>query len=154
MKALTLLVLLFSFSQCGSTKFENKIPFTIHSAHYKNWTGGQPGVHGINVQIQLKEKSNINFDSLYFRNKVAKVEFKNATLIIANYNTSNKKPSDVILHLDPKKEVQNKLPTQETFPFELSENEAVLTYQANGKTTYYKIKEIKKRESKPYIQMQ
>jgi len=146
MKTLTLLVLLFSFLQCGSTKLDNKTHFTIHSANYKNWTGWQPGFHGINVQIQLNEKSNINFDSLYFRNKVVKVELKEGTLIIANYTTSKKKNSDIILHIDPKKEFKNKLPTQKTIPFELSKNEAVLTYRFNGKTNYYKIKEIKKKE--------
>jgi hypothetical protein len=154
MKTLSMLLLILSFSQCGSTKYEKNTPFTIDSANYKVWTGGQPGVHGVNVQIELKEKSNINFDSLYFRNKVAKVEFKEAILIIANYNTSKKKHSDFILHLDSKKEVQNKLPTQEKFPFELSENEAMLTYQINGKTKYYKIKEMKERDTKPYQQIQ
>ena len=154
MKTLSILLLILSFSQCGSTQFEKNTPFIIDSANYMTWTGGQPGIHGINVQIQLKEKSNITFDSLYFRNKATKIEIKEASLIITNYTNSKNKNLDITLHLDPKKEFRNKLPIQKKIPFELSKNEAVLTYQLNGKTKYYKIKDIKERDTKPTQQIQ
>ncbi|MGJ8760148.1 MAG: hypothetical protein ACSHXA_06360 [Polaribacter sp.] len=154
MKTLSILLLILSFSQCGSTKFQKNTSFIIDSANYMTWTGEQPRIHGINVQIQLKEKSNITFDSLYFRNKATKVEIKEASLIIANYTTSKSKNLDVTLHLDPKKEFKNKLPVQKKIPFELSKNEAVLSYQLNGETKYYKIKEIKERDTKTYQQTQ
>ena len=154
MKTLSILLLILSFSQCGNTKFENNTPFIIDSANYMTWTGGQPGIHGINVQIQLKEKSNITFDSLYFRNNATKVEFKEASLIIANYSSSKNTNSDIILHLEPKKEFKNKIPVQEKIPFKLEDNEAILTYQVNGETKYYKIKEIKEMDDKSYQQIQ
>ncbi|QXP71627.1 hypothetical protein H0I29_05970 [Polaribacter sp. R2A056_3_33] len=154
MKTLSILLLILSFSQCGSTKFQKNTSFIIDSANYMTWTGEQPGIHGINVQIQLKEKSSITFDSLYFRNKATKVEIKEASLIIANYTTSKNKNLDVTLHLDPKKEFKNKLPVQKKIPFELSKKEAVLSYQLNGETKYYKIKEIKERDTKLTQQIQ
>ena len=144
MKMLSILAIVFTFFQCGSSKFVTNPPFEINSAEYNTWVGGLPGVSGINVKIKLKEKSTIQFDSLYFKMRVTKVETKNSTLLIAHYSTSKKNPSDIILDIDPKKELKNQIPRQQTIPFELEENEAVLSYQFKGKTRYIKIKDIKK----------
>lgn len=144
MKMLSIFAIVFTFFQCGSSKFVTNPPFKINSAEYNTWVGGLPGVSGINVKIKLKEKSTIQFDSLYFKMRVTKVETKNSTLLIANYSTSKKNPSDIILDIDPKKELKNQIPRQQTIPFELEENEAVLSYQFKGKTRYIKIKDIKK----------
>lgn len=147
MKTLSILLFILSFTQCATTQFEKNTPFIIKSANYKHWSGGQPAISGINVQIQLKEKSNINFDSLYFRNKVTKVTCIEGSLIIANFKTSKNKVNDVILHADPKKEIHNKIPASNKLPFKLKESEAILSYQLNGKTKYYKIASIKKRNT-------
>ncbi|MEO9570982.1 MAG: hypothetical protein ABJH82_10150 [Polaribacter sp.] len=154
MKFLSILTIIFGFSQCGSTNFETNPPFQIDSAEYHSWVGGVPGVSGINVQIKLKNKSAIAFNSLYFRKKSTKVEIKDASLLIAHYNTSKRNKPDLILHSDSKKELKNKIPDPDKFPFELKENEAVLSYQLGGKTRYIKIKDIKKqnRNSFPKIQ--
>ncbi|MCL7762172.1 hypothetical protein MPF19_02005 [Polaribacter sp. Z014] len=154
MKILSILAIIFSFSQCGSTQFVKNVPFTIKTADYMHWSGGQPGVSGINVLIELKEKSNIEFDSLYFRKKVKKVEFKDGLLIVANYNTSKNNTRNLILHSDTRKELKNKIPKTDTFPFKLLESEAILTYQMDGKTKYYKIAGIKKRDSSAYPKIQ
>ncbi|RCS28466.1 hypothetical protein DUT90_00300 [Polaribacter sp. WD7] len=147
MKLLVIATVVFGFTQCRSLKLENNPPFAIDNAIYSTWAGGQAGVRGMNVTIQLKEASDIVFDSLYFKNKVVKVEFKEATIIIANYSLSKKIPSDIILDIDPKKEIVNKVPSDKKFPFELKKNEAVLSYQVGGITKYYKIPNISKIEN-------
>lgn len=147
MKILSILAIVFSFTQCGSTKFEQNPPFSIEKAEYYGWVGGQPGVRGINVKIQLKENSAIAFDSLYFKNRATKVEINSATLLVANYNTSKKNASDIILDVDPKKEIKNEVPKLNKFPFELKNNEAVLSYQLGGKTHYYKINDVKETDT-------
>ncbi|KGL62556.1 hypothetical protein [Polaribacter sp. Hel1_85] len=154
MKILSILTIIFSFSQCGSTNFETNPPFKIDSAKYYSWVGGVPGVSGINVQIQLKNTSPIEFDSLYFRKKSTKVEIKDASLLIAHFNTSKRNKPDLILHSDPKKELKNKIPEPDNFPFELKDNEAVLSYHLGGETRYVKIKNIKKQDRSSFPKIQ
>lgn len=145
MKILFILATVFSFTKCKSIKVEDNAPFTIEKATYYTWAGGQAGVRGMNVTIQLKEASSVQFDTLYFKNKMAKVEVKNTT-IVANYSMSKKLPTDIILDIDPKKEIKNEAPKTKKFPFQLEKNQAVLSYQIEGKTKYYKIKTITKAE--------
>ena len=154
LKILSILAIIFSFSQCGSTHFESNVPFVIDSAIYLGWSGGQPGVSGINVTINLKTKSTIEFDSLYFRQKSVKVKVKESSIILAAYNTSKNLSSDIILNLDPKKELKNKIPKQNTFPFKLKENEAVLSYHLEGKIRYFKIKNLTAQDSNAYPKIQ
>ena len=154
MKILSILAIVFSFTQCGTTKFETNPPFSIKSAEYYGWTGGQPGISGINVKIQLEGKSAIEFDSLYFKNKSTKIIKKDASLLVANFNTSKNIPADVILDIDPKKELKNEIPKPKKTPFELKDNEAVISYKLGGKTRYFKISDLKKSntDKQPKIQ--
>jgi hypothetical protein len=144
MKMLSILALVFTFFQCGSSKFITKPPFQISSTEYSKSVGDLLGVSSINVTIQLKEKSTIQFDSLYFKNRVTKVEVKTPSMLTANYKISKNIISDIIIDVDPTKELKNKAPIKPKFDFELKENEAVLSYQFQGKTRYIKIKNIKK----------
>ena len=52
----------------GDFSFETTPPFTIASATYKSWVGGQPGVSGTIVTLDLNKNGNaISLDTLYFR---------------------------------------------------------------------------------------
>jgi len=143
MKILLILATVFSFTKCKSIKVADNAPFTIEKATYYTWAGGQAGVSGMHVAIELKDVSDVVFDSLYFKNKVAKVEVKNKA-IIANYSMSKTLPSDIILDIDPKKELKNDIPKPNKFPFQLEKNEAILSYQIDGKTKYFKINTVVK----------
>lgn len=151
MKILSIIAVLFGFSQCGTTKLVENPPFKIESATYNNWTGGVPGVSGTRVEIQLSEKSSISFDSLFFQKKSTKIEIretKGKTFLTAHFNTSKRDFNrDIVLDSDVRKEISNKVPETNNFPFELKENEAIISYKIAGKTNYYKIENIK--ESKP-----
>ena len=155
MKILSILTILFGFSQCGSNKFVKNPSFNVDKAVYNKWVGGQPGVSGTMLEIQLKNASDIVFDSLYFQNKVTKVEikeFNNTIQLIGHFSTSNSKiiqKRDLILDADTVRELENTLPNTDKFPFELEENEAILSFKKGDKTVYYKIKKIKKEISRP-----
>ena len=153
MKILCTLTLLLGFSQCGSNTFVKNPTFKVEKAFYNNWVGGQPGVSGTKVEMHLKDASEINFDALYFQGKVTKVEVSmkdGFTQVIGHFSTSKTQKRDVILDLDATKELENKVPSLEKFPFELKENEAVLRFKKGVKTLYFKIENISKVQSMLY----
>ena len=153
MKLTTIIVLVFSFTQCKTLQFDEKAPFKITEASYKNWVGGQPGVHGVNVFINYTSAKTVAFDSIYFQNKGARLELKEtkgSTSIVGYFNTSNvKNKFDLILHKDGKKEVGNQAPKVK-IPFVLKDNEAVISYKEKGIVKYYKVSNLKKSASDYY----
>ena len=152
MKILGALVFILGFTQCKSTKFDNNPPFKVEKSSYNNWVGGQPGVSGTRVEIYLNDKVDVTFESLFFKNKKTNIEVREKdgkTFLTAHYDTSKSK--DLILDEDVKKEAVNKLP--EDFPFELKDNEAVLSFKEGSKTKYVKIDNVNKTKSDFYPKM-
>jgi hypothetical protein len=153
MKILSILTLLFGFSQCGSNTFVKNSTFKVEKAFYNNWIGGQLGVRGTKVEMHLKDASEINFDALYFQGKVTKVEVSmkdGFTQVIGHFSTAKTQKRDVILDFDATKELENKVPNLDKFPFKLEENEAVVSYKKGLKTLYFKIESISKVQSMPF----
>ncbi|SNR39975.1 hypothetical protein SAMN06265371_102305 [Lutibacter agarilyticus] len=144
---------LLLFISCGSTSkiSENNPPFKVLSATYTEWLGGQPGVNGVLVSIKIDNLA-IKLDSVYFRNTSALLKLNKKT---TSYNVSIVLPNtnkNLQLDIDPRKEFGNEVPDISTkIPFELNDNEAVVSYLQKGKTNYYKISsliEIKKEKRK------
>ena len=128
MKILSVLAILFGFTQCVTSKLVTTPPFKITSATYNNWVGGLPGTSGTRVEIRLDNESNVVYDSeyfqkLFFKNKSTKIETREENgkvFLTAHFNTS--KPSggrDLILDSDTRKEIKNTVPKNFDFPFEL-----------------------------------
>lgn len=151
MKALKIIIIVaiaFLFYHCRAAKFEEKPPFTITSAVYNNWSGGQPGEKGSILNITYTSNYVIKFDSVYFLKKIQKLEMvktKDKKMITANFITSPKK--DIILDANTSKEMLNTIPEFKKLPFDLNQNDAVISYSVKGKTKHYKIKAIKKGKS-------
>ncbi|WP_439129498.1 hypothetical protein [Polaribacter sp.] len=146
MKIISILTILLGFSQCISSKFVKNPSFKVEKATYNKWSGGQPGVSGIKLELQLVNALQIEFDSLYFQNKKTKVETRqinNMLQVTGHFSTSIRKNKDLILDADPTKELKNSPPLLQNFPFKLKDNEAVLSFKKNNKTHYFKIEEIK-----------
>lgn len=137
------------FIQCKSALFVTNPEFTITSATYHSWTGGQPGVGGTNVKITLENTDKIDFDSIYFRGQQTKVELKSTkekTTLLAYFPDKNKTIPDLILDKNPIKELKNTLPEKQiTFPFELEKDEVVISYTFKEKTKYFKTSATKKK---------
>jgi hypothetical protein len=153
MKFILSLVMVFGLLSCKSTKSEIIPPFTVQEASYNNWIGGREGVSGIKLKILYTSNQEVSFDKIYFQNregiiKMNKIEGK--TFLIANFDTSTRNNGqELILDIDPKKEMTNKLPERK-IPFELKENEAVVLYSFKGVSQHYKIKNIKKIKTEYY----
>lgn len=146
MKILSILTLLFGFTQCNSSKFVETPPFKVKKAFYNYWSGGQAGVSGVKIEIHLENASEIDFDSIYFQKKKTKVEVLqkgNNTDLIGHFSTSKSIKRDLILDSDSKKEMQNSLPSLKKFPFELKEDEAILSFKKGKKTVYFKVENVK-----------
>ena len=151
-------IVLVGFSQCGNSKylgykFEKKAPFKVREATYQSWVAGiEGGGAGITIIITFEEIDSIGandlfeIDSIYFRNQLMKAVTKgNPNQIIGRYKSTINQPKDVVFHRDVVKEYGNEAPRPiENSPFELAEEEAVITYKQHEKIKYYKLKLVKK----------
>lgn len=156
-RLLILPVILFSLSQCCSTKegFQNKTPFSITDSFYQDWMGGQPGISGTTVQLIVTDiKENVIPNYIYFKNRKEKIDVKTTgkkdVLWIANFSDNFKNPvkKELIMDADSTKEFGNEPPAITTEPsFDLKEHEAVISYSVNGVLTYHKIVDLTKKES-------
>ena len=147
-------IIIMSFSQCSSAQFDKKAPVTITDAYYKNWVGGIPGVKGVLITIKAKApETDIIFDSIYFNNKMVKLNSqlqKNELILTGNFIVRSKTDL-IVMHADPKEEFGNKPPNiSNKIPFELQDNEAVISYFIKSKKRYYKLYNIKKEKTSSY----
>jgi len=149
--AISLFVFTF-FTQCGSAQFDKNPPFTIYKAYYQDWFGGQPGSKGTFVQIELSGaiSKDIVFDSVFFKDKATKLELNKATsiqVLKGNFISISHKDRNIVMHSDPKEEMVNKVrgATIQN-PFEISDNECVISYLIKKKKHYYKVENLKKEK--------
>ena len=157
-KKMTSLALLFivvaSFSQCSSAKnAQESSSLEIIQAYCQRWIGGvEGGGSGLNIFIQTMDNS-IRLDSVYFRGKGAKFETKpqSETLYIGRFMSDFNQKKDMIMTSEPKGEFGNEAPQVLTkIPFELKDNECMVSYQKNGSTIYFKIENVVEKELIPY----
>ena len=146
-KLVSITIIIVNLSLCRSINIEKEPPFQLEKSAYNNWVGGQPGVKGIQLVIALRENSKIAFDSVFFQKRATKIEINivdEKMLLIGHFNTSNRLNSDLVLDINITKEIKNSVPEIKKFPFELKDNEAIISYELDGKTNYFKIKNIEK----------
>lgn len=160
MKSITIMVscifVLSLFSQCSSAQFDKKAPFNISKAYYQNWVGGRASSKGtlISIEFSNSPSNKIVFDSIFFKGKVVQLErttYDGKQVITGNFATSNIADKNIIMHVDPRKEMGNKVPGVTTnFPFELTDKECVISYFIKQKKRYYKLTNLAKKESVYY----
>ena len=141
-KLIGLGLITISFPQCASTMtLDKEIPASIDKAYYQNWVAGvEGGGSGINIFIETKDESLV-LDSIFFRGQVSKLSTKpaNKALFIGRFNTQGNSKEFSILNTDDntKKEIN--------FPFDLKDNECVVSYSKNGETRYFKIQDLEEK---------
>ncbi|MFT6843656.1 MAG: hypothetical protein ACJASR_002440 [Psychroserpens sp.] len=149
--------ILFSFSQCGNSKnisnqLETKTPFSIEKASYNDWVAGvKGGGSGTNVIVTIKDldANNVVIDSMYFRGRKVKVEVKSSNYI-GRFNSYLNQRQDKVLHSDSQKEFGNQVPIiEKEFPFDLENDEAIISYKEKRKLKFYKIT-LEKGEDRLY----
>ena len=159
-KSLYILILvLIGLNSCTSQKkLQNNPPFVVEEPTIHKWkTSIEENDSGIQVKIPIRQlvEEDITFKNLYFRGKIAKITIENSNgikYVTANFLTEKLQKPDIIMHSNPKKEVGNQAPKlnkdkEIEFPFELADDEAVLSYVAmNGeKLKYTKVIGIKEK---------
>ncbi len=153
-----LLLVMASFSQCSSVpKLQQEAPVSIGDVYYQEWTAGvQGGGSGIILFIPVSN-SDIILEKVFFREDVVRLEVKpsNPLLYIGRFKTDINQPKDLILSSDPKEEYNNKLPQKEkSIPFELKDDECVISYTMDGKIEYFKVSNIRKEAEINYPSVQ
>lgn len=142
-----ILIIMINFSSCrGRYKLEKSIQLTLGEVYYQNWIAGvEGGGSGFNIFIPISDNpKNTMLDSVYFKGKKAKLEFNNNTIFIGRFKTAKNRKRDIILSNDSNADFSIKI------PFNLNDNECVVSYLNNGKIRYFKIEDIIRKESKIY----
>ena len=146
-------LLLFALTGCAGGKdyvFEETPPFTLGEVYYQNWVAGvKGGGSGTNVHINIDSYSDeVVILDIYFGNK--KTKAKNSPKNIDQYvgYFRNETRPDVIMDSDPVQESQNVPP--EVIPFQLEENEAVLSYLFLDEVKYLRITNMERKPMLAY----
>ncbi len=156
-KGFILILFTILFSSCGGSKSNNenvKItinpPFTISKTYSQKWVAGlKGGGSGTNLIIEFSSVSEgIDFNKIYFRGKVIEATSKKQNQIVGYFKTEMN--HDVIMDSEISKEAANTPPQK--LPFQLEENEAVISYTESGKIHYFKITNIEEKEMLAYPQ--
>ena len=142
-----------SFSQCSSSKqLDQKAPVVFGEVYCQKWVAGvQGGGSGMNIMIPV-DSFTIPLDSVYFRNKGAKLEKdEQSKMYIGRFKNAQSNPKDIVMSSDPNAEYGNELPDiSKGIPFELKENECVVSYEVDNTIKYFKIENVVEKEMIPY----
>ncbi len=143
-----LIAVLTVLAGCSSQKkLERTPPFVIGSATYEPLMAGEEqNIAGHVVKITLTEMSadEVPLQNIYFRGQMAGVVLaleNQGVMATARFGIA--KP-DINMHADPRQEVGNQPPKikkgdEPDFPFDLKDDEAILSYLENDKVKYVKV---------------
>lgn len=137
---------------CGTSKVNGQTepPFKVLESTFVNLVNNELGIKETFSIIKI-DNPNIHLDSLYFRNsKISLTKDLSApeNIFLGSF-TSSTKLHDYILHQDAKEEFGNKPPVATLkIPYELTDDEAVVSYFYKDKINYYKISEMKEIQIK------
>lgn len=135
------IIILLVFSQCKSLKIPEKKPVRIISSTYYLTDNNQLK----NIYIQISNQDYLAFDSIYFQRKKSKIKIKTMRGLVYVYGDfSNSLKTNLVLDANPTKEFNNPIPELNKFPFDLKDNEAVISYKVNEKVKYFKVKKVKR----------
>lgn len=123
------------------------IPFSIVKSYNQKWTSGvQGGESGEDLYLEINQISEgVQLKKLYFRNKITEVKKSKESLNVGHFKTNkirfvgdNAKQNEVINS------------SSIEFPFQLKDNEGVLSYQYGHKIHHHKIANIIEKEVMAY----
>lgn len=154
--ALILCTVFLSLYNCKTPKestlqFQSTAPLEILGPYYSAWIAGvEGGGSGINVFLPLKENGKTVIDSLHYRGQKTAVETRD-NLIVGRFSNSINQKKDLIMSSSPEDEYNNKAEfITDRSPFKLPQNACVISYKMNGKRLYYKISNLKRKETIAY----
>ncbi len=147
MKLFGLLMFAVIFTQCANIKQNTTPPFKIKKALYTDDFNHLSANKSACLNIIFTSDKPIDFQKIYFQNTIINtlVEHKNGkNIIVARYkNRIIPVVNELVLNADSEKEYGNSLPKiTEKFPFNLKDNQAVVTYKIGDKILTYKIENM------------
>lgn len=153
-----MVVLTLSFSGCSSQKkMVEQPPFELGDATCQSWTGGRAeSGSGMLLEIPLigEMSEDIMLKQAYFRGKITDVKMENTEngwVAKANFRNQSREKPDMVMHADSRKEVGNRPPAiKEKFPFELEEDQCVVSFMDGETVKYFKIEGVKEKKPKIY----
>lgn len=140
-------ILILGASKCSnSPELVEKPPFKTGEVGSEDWVS-EKGETGTNLFIPIVDGKDITLNKVYFRGRIVKLERikRDSYLVfIGKFKNNPQEERDFTMHADPKKEAGNKPPIpKKEMPFELKENEAVVSFTEGEEEKYYKIENIK-----------
>ena len=151
LSAISVLFIMISCGPCktkkGDLAFTQNSPFSIDNTYCQKWVAGvQGGGSGLNLYATINNVSEgVEMKEFYFRGQITEVKPSKNDLFVGYYTTNG---NDVIMNGDTTKEAVNTPP--KLFPFDIENNEAVVSYVFNNKTYYHKISNILEKEILAY----
>jgi hypothetical protein len=128
-------LVLFSLLSCASKhNIQTEFPEKIKATYFQQWIGGQELTgRGVYFYIQLEKplSSNIQLEKVYFRGNEAVLNKENETSFKANF--FQKKQND-------------KVSKAKDNQYNLTENQALLTFKIDNKTFYYTLEHLEEKE--------
>lgn len=133
---------------CANSKnLDNSLPIGIGKVYYHELLENEVRPSGFSVVIPvLSNEDNLKLDSVYFHGQQSKLKLKDK-VYIGNFEYLNNLKHDFIMSNAPYAEYGNKAPR--IIPkraLGLSKNEALVSYNVENKTNYFKISNIVKKE--------
>ena len=101
----------------------------------------------------LKLQDNLPLENKFNKviQDIKKIEYVNDALAVGRFKTEANQKQDIIMSNEPYAEYANKVPElPEKIPFELKDDECVVSYLEKNKIKYFKIEGIVKKESTRY----
>lgn len=144
-------MIMMGISSCAGGKdymLEQNPPFTVTSAYFQKWVAGiKEGGSGTKVHITIKNiKEDISVNEIFFRDRFLNANRHPQNIDSYSADFKDEARQDVIMDGNAVKESQNTPP--EKSPFNLGNNEAIISYTIKGEMHYYKISNL---EEKPLI---
>lgn len=151
-------ILIFSFFGCSpQKKLVSTAPVELGTPTCQAWVGGRPEAGSGTLLTFSLEDENLDAQKLqqaYFRGKVTDVKIENTAegwVAKANFRNGNTEKPDITMDGDSTKEVGNQPPKiKEKFPFELAEDECVISFMDGDSVKYFKLSNIKELKQKIY----
>jgi hypothetical protein len=115
--------------EIASTNFEQHVPFKIKSVYFQEWFAGiDHGGTGYTLYLPVVQKgANVTVEDVYFRNLRGRFYLQDG-----RYIAILKNPNKSYVFTKPQK--------PENYPFDLRDNECVVSYIEDGATKFYKLK--------------
>ena len=157
MKLLTIfsigILILLGFSNCANgKKLQEKAPQVFELAFYNIWQGSDSNEgSGLNffLPVRTSKKVVIVPDSVYFRGRRVKLELhpENSLLYVGRFTLPSRTEEDFVMSSDPREEYGNPRPQiKEKIPFDLEQDEAIISYIEDGERKYIKLTGIEKQD--------